>query len=176
MALTTPPAPMLTPSTTVTLRRVQAGDVPMILAMESDPAVMQHSTGVKPATEARRQELLAWLAEPQTDIGHWSIVVGQVAVGWISLVPLEYSGRLQLAYRLSRAAWGHGYATLAGKLLCDYAWRTLDVPQLVAVVWPGNHASGRVLEKLGFVFSAQEQHYHRDTNVYVLPRPNALSS
>lgn len=157
----------------VTLRRVRTGDVPMILAMESDPAVMRHSTGVKPATQARRQELLAWLHEPHTDIGHWTVLADGAAVGWISLVPLEDGGRIQLAYRLCRAAWGHGYATLAGRLLCGHAWRVLDVPELVAVVWPGNQASIRVLEKLGFAFSAYEQHYDRSTAVYALPRPTA---
>lgn len=155
----------------VNLRRMQPDDVPMILAMESDPAVMRYSTGVKPATAARRQELLAWLDEPQTDLGHWAVLADGAAVGWISLVPLESDGRVQLAYRLCRAAWGQGYATQAGRLLCDYAWRVLDVPELVAVAWPDNHASARVLEKLGFAFSAHERHYGRPTVVYALQRP-----
>ncbi|WP_315131534.1 GNAT family N-acetyltransferase [Achromobacter marplatensis] len=164
---------MPAPCPSVTLRRVQADDVPMILAMEADPAVMRHSTGIKPATEARRQELLTWLREPLTDIGHWTVLIDGAAVGWVSLVPLEDGGRLQLAYRLCRAAWGQGYATQAARLLCDYAWRALDVPELVAVVWPDNHASVRVLEKLGFAFSAHERHYDRPTAVYALPRPAA---
>ncbi len=168
-----PLAPLPAAGPSVTLRRVQTDDVPMILAMEADPAVMRHSTGVKPATDARRQELLAWLREPTSDIGHWTVLVDGAAVGWISLVPLVDGGRLQLAYRLCRAAWGQGYATLAGQLLCDYAWRALDVPELVAVVWPDNHASVRVLEKLGFAFSAYERHYDRRTAVYALPRPAA---
>lgn len=80
---------MPAPCPSVTLRRVQADDVPMILAMEADPAVMRHSTGIKPATEARRQELLTWLREPLTDIGHWTVLIDGAAVGWVSLVPLK---------------------------------------------------------------------------------------
>ncbi|CAB3625448.1 hypothetical protein LMG3431_00162 [Achromobacter pestifer] len=178
-------APSLLPETMpaltarVTLRRIQAEDVPMILAMEADPAVMQHSTGVKPATEARHQELLTWLQEPRTELGHWTVLADDLAVGWISLVPLGEDGRIQIAYRFCRAAWGQGYATQAGRQLCGYVWRTLDVPELVAVVWPDNHASKRVLEKLGFAFRVLEPHYGRQTAVYVLPRPagqSALSS
>ncbi|MFD4837031.1 GNAT family N-acetyltransferase [Achromobacter sp. NPDC058515] len=163
---------MPTASPRVTLRRLQESDVPMMLAMESDPEVMRHSTGVKPADEARRRELLAWLNEPQTDIGHWAIVADGKAVGWVSLTPLEDTGRIQLAYRLCRDAWGLGCATRAAAQLCDYAWQRLDAPELVAVVWPDNHASARVLEKLGFAFSAHAQHYGRGTAVYALPRPH----
>lgn len=155
----------------VTLRRLQAADVPMMLAMESDPEVMRHSTGVKAADEARRAELLAWLEEPPTNLGHWAIAADGKAVGWVSLTPLEGSGRIQLAYRLCRDAWGMGCATQAAAQLCHYAWRTLDVPELIAVVWPGNTASKRVLEKLGFVHTGPERHYGRDTEVYALPRP-----
>ncbi|QVQ27814.1 GNAT family N-acetyltransferase [Achromobacter deleyi] len=163
----------------VTLRRLHVADVPMMLAMESDPEVMRHSTGVKAADDARRQELLAWLDQPLTDLGHWAIALDGKAVGWVSLTPLEDTGRIQLAYRLCREAWGLGCATQAAAQLCDYAWQTLDVPELIAVVWPGNAASRRVLEKLGFAFAGMEQHYGRATQVYALPRPagrSALSS
>lgn len=160
------------PPPTVTLRRLRADDVPMILALESDPEVMRHSTGVKPATQARRQELLDWLRTHPDDIGHWAVVGPDgVAVGWISLTRLEDTGALQLAYRLQRAAWGYGYATQAARQLCDYAWRTLDSAELLAVTWPDNLGSQRVLEKLGFTFRAIETHYGRDTRVYVLARP-----
>ncbi|MBC9908284.1 MULTISPECIES: GNAT family N-acetyltransferase [Achromobacter] len=159
----------------VTLRRMQEDDIPMLLAMESDPEVMRYSTGVKPADEARRQELLAWLREPLTRLGHWAITVDGAAVGWVSLVPLAGTDSIQLAYRLQRAAWGKGYASQAAKQLCEYAWRETEVSELVAVVWPDNQASVRVLEKLGFAFRSRECHYDRETIVYTLPRPAAGS-
>lgn len=162
------------PAAPVTLRRLREDDVPMILALESDPEVMRHSTGVKPATDARRQELLDWLQQPVDDIGHWAVVTPDgAAVGWISLTRLEDTNRLQLAYRLQQAAWGRGYATQAARQLCDYAWRTLDITALFAVTWPDNLGSQRVLHKLGFVYQANETHYGRDTRVYALPRPTA---
>lgn len=161
--------------TSVTLRRMQETDIPMLLAMESDPEVMRYSTGIKPADDARRQELLAWLREPLTQLGHWAITVDDAAVGWVSLVPLLGTASIQLAYRLQRAAWGRGYASQAAGQLCEYAWRELDLAEIVAVVWPGNQASIRVLEKLGFAFRAYERHYGHDSAVYVLARPAADS-
>lgn len=160
---------------TVTLRRFDVADVPMLLSMESDPEVMRFSTGVKTADDARRLELLAWLDEPVTDIGHWVIDANGTAVGWVSLTPLGSTGRIQLAYRLCRSAWGQGIASQAGAQVCSYAWRTLRVQELVAVIWPGNDASVRVVEKLGFAFAGREHHYERETDVYILLRPDAES-
>lgn len=160
---------------TVTLRRFDVADVPMLLSMESDPEVMRYSTGVKAADDSRRHELLAWLDEPLTDIGHWVIDVNGTAVGWVSLTPLGSAGRIQLAYRLRRSAWGQGIATQASAQICSYAWQTLGVRELVAVIWPGNDASVRVVKKLGFAFAGREHHYERETDVYVLRRPNAES-
>lgn len=159
----------------VTLRRLQEDDLPMMLAMESDPEVMRYSTGVKPADDARREELLAWLREPSTRLGHWAIAADGAAVGWVSLVPLAGTNSIQLAYRLQRSAWGRGYASQAARELCGYAWRELDLAELVAVVWPGNQASIRVLEKLGFAFRSHERHYERETAVYAMARPSAAS-
>ena len=130
----------------VALRRMCVDDVPMLLALESDPEVMRYSTGVKPATEARRRELLDWLREAPGKLGHWAVVADGDAVGWASLTPLPGTDRIQLAYRLQRRAWGRGCATAAGRQLCDYAWRMLDVEALSAVAWPDNLASRRVLE------------------------------
>ncbi|WP_454694973.1 GNAT family N-acetyltransferase [Achromobacter aegrifaciens] len=161
--------------TRVTLRRMQEDDIPMLLSMESDPEVMRYSTGVKPADQARRQELLAWLREPLSRLGHWAIAIDGAAVGWVSLVPLAGTDSIQLAYRLQSTVWGRGYASEAAKQLCEYAWRELEVAELVAVVWPDNQASVRVLEKLGFAFRARERHYDRETIVYALPRPAAES-
>ncbi|QKH38467.1 GNAT family N-acetyltransferase [Achromobacter pestifer] len=155
----------------VILRRMQEDDIPMLLSMESDPEVMRYSTGVKPADDARRHELLAWLREPSTRLGHWAITMNGAAVGWVSLVPLAGTDSIQLAYRLQRAAWGRGYASQAAQQLCEYAWRELELGELVAVVWPDNQVSMRVLEKLGFTFRAHERHYGRDTAVYALARP-----
>lgn len=155
----------------VILRRMQEDDIPMLLAMESDPEVMRYSTGVKPADDARRHELLTWLREPPTRLGHWAITMDGTSVGWVSLVPLAGTDSTQLAYRLQRAAWGRGYASQAAQQLCEYAWRELELDELVAVVWPDNQVSIRVLEKLGFTFRAHERHYGRDTAVYALARP-----
>jgi RimJ/RimL family protein N-acetyltransferase len=52
--------------------------------------------------------------------------------------------------RIARPYWGQGFATEAAHALIDIA-RTLKLPRLEASHFVDNPASGRVLEKLGFV-------------------------
>ena len=60
------------------------------------------------------------------------------------------SGAVEMGYWIARADWGKGFATEAGRALIDIA-RTLKLPRLEASHFIDNPASGRVLEKLGFV-------------------------
>jgi RimJ/RimL family protein N-acetyltransferase len=60
------------------------------------------------------------------------------------------SGAVELGYWVARADWGRGFATEAAKALIDIA-RTLGFAQLEGSHFLDNPASGRVLEKLGFV-------------------------
>src|SRR6266576_6357353 len=57
----------------------------------------------------------------------------------------------ELAYRLTRSSWGQGLATEAANTFLDYALGVVALPRIVAVTYPNNRASQRVLEKLGFL-------------------------
>jgi RimJ/RimL family protein N-acetyltransferase len=59
-------------------------------------------------------------------------------------------GGVEIGYWIARAPWGHGYALEAGRQLIEIA-RTLGLPRLEAGHFVDNPASGRVLEKLGFL-------------------------
>ncbi len=60
------------------------------------------------------------------------------------------SGAVEMGYWIVRPHWGKGFATEAGRALIDIA-RTLKLSRLEGSHFVDNPASGRVLEKLGFV-------------------------
>lgn len=73
-------------------------------------------------------------------------------VGWCSLRSWNPDFRsASLGYCLTRSAWGHGYATEAGRAVLTWAFDTLDLNRVQAETDTRNLASARVLEKLGFV-------------------------
>jgi len=149
-------------------RRMTSADVPFIMAMEADPEVMRHTTGRIAPTESRRMELLGVIAAvPDAGLGHWCIEQCAQAIGWVSLTLLEQTGRTQLAYRLARSAWGQGFATEAGEAALAYAQVALGLAECVAVVWPANTSSLRVLSKLGFRKEGTATHYGHEVEVHV---------
>lgn len=59
-------------------------------------------------------------------------------------------GETELGYFISRAHWGLGFATEAGRAVIDIARNGLRLERLSAGHFIDNPASGRVLHKLGF--------------------------
>ena len=140
------------------LRRLVAADLANLVALDSDPEVMRYvgsPAGVKPAAEtaerARRRiaESERGLHEP---LGFWRIEGrgDHAFYGLGALLRMPEGDDVEVAYRLARTAWGRGLATEAAGALVTHALRTLALPRLVAVTYPGNRASQRVLDKLGF--------------------------
>lgn len=71
-------------------------------------------------------------------------LIGGIAIDRTGAVP-------ELGYWLAPEHWGQGYATEAGRAVIDIARNSLRLPRLTAGHFTDNPASGRVLEKLGFV-------------------------
>lgn len=55
-----------------------------------------------------------------------------------------------IGYWFGRSFWRRGYASESVKILCDFAFRVLDLHHLTAEVFGYNQASMRLLEKLGW--------------------------
>jgi len=57
----------------------------------------------------------------------------------------------EIGYWIGKPYWGKGYATEAGARVAAHAFETLGAGRLAAKWFHDNPASGRVLEKLGFL-------------------------
>jgi len=71
-------------------------------------------------------------------------------LGLGALIRMPDGDDVEVAYRLARSAWGRGIATEAAGALVNHALGALALPRVVAVTYPDNVASQRVLCKLGF--------------------------
>ena len=76
-------------------------------------------------------------------------------IGCTGLARLE-SGAYELGYWIGQPFWGKGYASEAAKAVHGVAARALDISRMTAGYFIDNPASGRVLTKLGFVFTHEE--------------------
>ena len=68
----------------------------------------------------------------------------------------DRDGDLELGYWIVPSHWGLGFATEAGHAVVAMARDTLRIRRLVSGHFSDNPASGRVLEKLGFVATGSE--------------------
>lgn len=90
--------------------------------------------------------------------------------GLFFLPDINGQPEIELGYRLARATWGYGYATEAARAVRDFAFQTLCLKRLIAMIDPQNLASVRVAQKLGMQYEQEvmfEGYSHPD-HVYAL--------
>jgi RimJ/RimL family protein N-acetyltransferase len=136
------------------LRRLRPSDEHDLVALDSDPEVMRY-VGSPPGPRGPEETVAR--ARQRIAAGHggggWWVIEGKddgVFHGLGLLLPMPDGDEVEVGYRLARRSWGRGIATEATRALVDYALGVARLPRLVAVVYPENAASRRVLEKLGF--------------------------
>lgn len=144
------------------LRRLRPADEPALVALDSDPEVMRYvgsPAGVRPPAETLdrvRQRLRAdlgpygwWIVEGREDGAFHGVGI---------LLPMPEGPDVEVAYRLARRSWGRGLATEIASALVAYAFAPGGLDRVVAVTYPDNRASRRVLEKVGFVHDGQVEY------------------
>lgn len=83
---------------------------------------------------------------------------------------------VDLGYMLGHPHWGKGYATEMALALTDAAFFDLRADRVISTVDVDNHASIRVLEKIGMRWEAVYRRHRRaknrwwDCHLYTLPR------
>jgi len=146
------------------LRPRDMGDFDACLAMDGDPEVIRYVA----APWRNEAEHFAFLKQRiamryPPGQGYWSIFAKeapQAFLGWVMLCPCSVAGaEVEIGWRLNRAAWGHGYATEAAAPVLALGFAKGDMASVVADIHPDNHASLRVAEKIGLVFTGMVD-YH----------------
>ena len=65
---------------------------------------------------------------------------------------------VEIGWRLTRKAWGHGYATEAAKACLDYAWNVLHLDKVYAYTAALNLRSQKVMDKIGMKMAGKFDH------------------
>jgi RimJ/RimL family protein N-acetyltransferase len=85
--------------------------------------------------------------------GHGMLAILERGSGrFLGRVALKYSAQSDETWfglALHRDAWGHGFATEAGRACIDWGFRELDLPFLSAMIHPENTRSIKLVERLG---------------------------
>lgn len=163
------------------LRRFHADDGAAMDRVFGDAEVMRYGPGVRSPQWVRE-----WLRGRLEDyrklgFGLWAVVEkgGGETIGYCGLSHFpDINGRpeTEIGYRLARGYWGRGYATEAARAVRDYAFGTLGLRRLIALIDPANLASIRVAEKIGMRYESDvmlDGYTHPD-RLYALTYPANL--
>ena len=128
------------------LRPLTSDDLKHLVALHGDPEVMAFITGAGETRETVETRSLPDLLSRRT----WLLFEAETFLGWASL-RLE-GDEAELGYRLTRAAWGQGYASEAARALVDLGFRQLGLVRIWGQTMAVNLGSRRVMEKAGLAY------------------------
>jgi len=103
--------------------------------------------------------------------GAWGLVEKATGhfVGHVGLYAVKDSNAIELGYALGRQFWGQGYAVEAGREALRYGFYSAQLDEIIAVAFPQNDRSVRVMQKLGMRSLGITDQYHNSSLVcYVL--------
>ncbi len=142
-------------------------DIELAMSLWGDPEVTRLIGG--PFSREQVQERLSreMVTMQSHGIQYWPIFLlatGEYA-GCCGLRPYKTEvGICEVGVHLRKAFWGQGYAPEAVRTVTEYAFHALGVKALFAGHNPGNTASRRALEKLGFRYTHDE--YYPPTGLH----------
>lgn len=75
-------------------------------------------------------------------------------------VPLPFDPCVEIGWRLSRGAWGKGYASEAARAWLRFGFETLGLEEIVSFTFAGNDRSRKVMERLGMTRDPADDFLH----------------
>jgi ribosomal-protein-alanine N-acetyltransferase len=81
-------------------------------------------------------------------------------MGHVGLFMIDLTDVIEVGYALGKTFWGRGYATEAAREALRYGFDTLALEEIVAVAFPQNVGSLRVMEKLGMTAQGITDKYY----------------
>jgi RimJ/RimL family protein N-acetyltransferase len=174
------PLPPLT-TERLLLRQRHLDDVAAIIRMNSDPEIMRFVGDGRMSDpvelEKRTRERVG--TDFGVGLGYWSVFPRERPddyLGYVVLSPVVESTDIELSYGIQRNAWGRGFATEASRAGLEFGFRVRGLPEIVALTYPDNLRSQRVVAKLGFTSAGMRRAYGQDLLFYRLASDAYLGS
>ncbi len=158
------------------LRLPDAADAQPLLDIHEHPDVIKYVV----SNSMRRGISGAWSSVAMM-LGHWQLrgygqwtVVEKASdevIGRVGLWNPEGWPGVELGWIIRHSRWGHGFATEAAHASLDWAWRHLNVDQIISIIQADNVASIRVAQKIGERLEKTQLVSGVEAHIYGIRRP-----
>ncbi|MBZ0297906.1 MAG: GNAT family N-acetyltransferase [Anaerolineae bacterium] len=81
-------------------------------------------------------------------------------IGQCGLINVPNGAEIEVAYAYGKPYWGQGYATEAARASVRYGFEYGGLERLIAMAYPDNKASQRVMQKIGMRHEGLTDQYH----------------
>jgi RimJ/RimL family protein N-acetyltransferase len=142
------------------LRTFRRDDLPLYAALNADPEVAEYLGG--PLTREQSDDIAAWAQEVHAEEGIGLMAVERREDGaFLGMCGLHHQESfpddVEVAWRLAREHWGHGYATEAATAWLDLAFGPMDLPRVISIADRPNVRSIAVMRRLGMTFDHEAE-------------------
>jgi RimJ/RimL family protein N-acetyltransferase len=130
-----------------------------VVALNADPDVRESFPEVLTPEQSRESADAVQADLEARGWGWWALEVRATGefIGMAGPDPVEedmaFTG-VEAGWRLTRAAWGRGYATEAGRAVLRYGFETLALPEMLAITTATNERSQAVMRRLHMTHDA----------------------
>ena len=158
------------------LRHYTEEDAPAFFRLNSDPDVMRYvpDEPMKSVEDARDILVSHPIADyKERGFGRLACVLKETSehIGFCGLKYLKEIDDVDLGFRFMPSHWGKGLATEAALASINYGFEKLELAHIVGLAEPENHASVRVLEKVGMRFTRLVRLFDCEFRRYLMHRP-----
>jgi len=151
------------------LRIFQKCDCDAMTLINQDPKVMEYFSAV--SDRKQTIEHIERIIKHQEKYGYslYAVEIKSSAemIGFVGLLhrtkeefDAHFMPSTAIGWRLSKKYWNQGYATEAALAVLDYAFKQLNLTEVVSFANPQNEASRRVMEKIGLHHSSNDDFDH----------------
>jgi len=157
----------------LTLRGFVPGDVDRLAEIIGDPEVMRYFPGGRPWPRESAEREVGKIIDHwgRRGYGRWAVVHGDGRmIGWCGIEFVDELGETEVAYLLDKGYWNRGYATEAAWVSLGFGFKEVGLESIIALAFPDNIASRRVMEKTGMVYEKAIHIWNSDLVQYRITR------
>jgi RimJ/RimL family protein N-acetyltransferase len=149
------------------------GDAADAAEIFRDPRVMRYIP-VGPVDAASAVRIVERMIErdERDGFGVWPVVSKQTSrvVGESGITYIPGTRDVEIAWLFKADAWGNGYATEAARAVLSYAFESIGLKRIYALIDRENPASIAVANRLGMRYDRIVRAYKRDLMRYVVEK------
>lgn len=151
-------------SSRLSYRLMDANDIEPLFQLDQDPAVMRFISGGVPTSKEQIESVFIPRMESYRSLdkgwGLWQVNVTQTDdyIGWILVRPMFFFSshpefdNLEIGWRFFQSAWGKGYASEAAGHLIQQLSGNKNIKHFSAIADKDNIASISVMKKVGMQY------------------------